>query len=236
MSVERAITVALRRSALYRLLAMAFAYPTPPRLEAVATAASEAAAEAPAALVGALHRLGDAAQRVDVAALAGEHLVLFQRQVRCPPYEGAYGPPQMAGKAPLLADIAGFYRAFALEPAEGQPEVEDHLCAELEFMSVLAVKEAWAVAESHAEGLEVTRNAERAFLVDHLARWGKAFAGRVAATAAPGFYPVAAALLDVWLDAECARLEVAPAPLEGVTEAEDAAFTCPMARAEEDGS
>lgn len=234
MSDELAVTSALRRSAVYRLLALAFAYPTPPRLAAVATAATEAAREAPAELATTLATLAEAARGADVAPLAGEYVALFQREVRCPPYEGAYGPPQMAGKAALLADVAGFYRAFGLEPAEGQPEVEDHVCAELEFMSALAVKEAWALAQSHTDGLEVTRHAQRAFASDHLARWGTEFAERVAATASGDLYPAAAATLRGWLAAECTRLAVSPARLQGVRSAEDTAFTCPMAPAAED--
>jgi DMSO reductase family type II enzyme chaperone len=229
MSDEPAITDALRRSALYRLLAMAFSYPIPARLESVAAGSRQAAAEAPAELRGALHRLGDAAGNADAGALAGEHVALFQREVRCPPYEGAYGPAQLAGKAALLADVAGFYRAFGLEPAAGQPEVEDHVCAELEFVSGLALKEAWAIAESQTEGLEVTLAAQRAFLMDHLARWSAAFAGRVTTAAAPGFYPAAAALLQAWLEADCARLDIAPQPIEGVNEAEAGALACPLA-------
>jgi putative dimethyl sulfoxide reductase chaperone len=233
MSGEPAVTVALRRSAFYRLLAGAFAYPTPPRLAEVAAAAGEAAVTAPAELRGALHRLAHAAASVDVGALAGEHVALFQREVRCPPYEGAYGLAQMAGKAALLADIAGFYCAFGLEPAAGQPEVEDHVCAELEFMSILTLKEAWAIAERQTEGLEVTVAAQRAFLTDHLARWSGAFAERVTAAAAPGFHPAAAAVLRAWLEADCARLDIAPRALEGVNEAEPGGFGCPLAPAAE---
>jgi DMSO reductase family type II enzyme chaperone len=229
MSDERPITEALRRASVYRLLALAFAYPTSPRMAAVATASGESGGPAGAELA----RLAEAAGGADVAMLAGEHVALFQREVRCPPYEGAYGPPQMAGKAVLLADVAGFYRAFALEPAEGQPEVEDHVCAELEFMSVLAFKEAWALAESLGEALEVTRDAQRAFLGEHLGRWAPAFAERLAAAATSGFYPIAAAALRSWLDTEHARLGVSPAPLEGVCQAEDTAFTCPVAAPEE---
>jgi TorA maturation chaperone TorD len=140
----------------------------------------------------------------------------------------------MAGKAALLADVAGFYRAFGLQPSDGQPEIEDHVCAELELMSVLAYKEAWATAERHAAGLEVTRDAQRAFLRDHLGRWGPAFAARVSAAAPPGTYPAAAAVLIGWLAADCARWEVTPEPLEGVSEAEDTPFACPMAPAADD--
>jgi DMSO reductase family type II enzyme chaperone len=234
MSAEATITDALRRSAVCRMLATAFAYPTPERLQWLAGVAGEGSGGAPPGLQDPLRRLASAAREADASRVAADHVSLFQRQVRCPPYEGAYGPPQMAGKAALLADIAGFYRAFGLEPSEGQPEVEDHVAAELEFLSLLALKEAWALAEDHEEGLEITRTAQRAFLADHLARWGTVFARRVAAEAQAGFYPVAAALLEAWLAAECARLQVVAAHLEGVTAAEDAPFACPMAPAQEE--
>jgi DMSO reductase family type II enzyme chaperone len=228
VSLEPAVTAALVRSALYRLLATAFADPTPVHLEALAQGARQVAAAAPAGLRDGLQRLAAATVGADVGDLTAEHVALFQREVRCPPYEGAYGPAQMAGKAALLADIAGFYRAFALEPAAGRPEVEDHICAELEFMSVLALKEGWAIARGDGEGLEVTLAAQRAFLTDHLGRWTGALAARLTATAAPGFYPAAAALLKAWIDADCARLGLAPRPIEGVHEAEASAFACPL--------
>jgi DMSO reductase family type II enzyme chaperone len=229
VSDEAAVRRALERAAVYRLLALAFAYPTPARLESLAGEAWKAAAAATPALRVALRRLADAAAGADDASLAAEHVALFQQQVQCPPYEGAYGPPQMSGKPALLADVAGFYQAFGVAPAETQPEVEDHIGAEAEFMSALALKEAWARSEGHAEGLAVTRDAARAFLRDHLGRWGTVFARRLAELAPPGYYPAASALLEEWLKAECARLDVEPAPLEGVTAAEEAPFACPMA-------
>lgn len=229
MSAEPLVAGALHRAALYRLLAAAFAYPTPARLEALALGVRGAVAEASAELRDGLARLADAAGNADPGPLAGEHVALFQREVRCPPYEGAYGPPQMAGKAALLADVAGFYRAFGLEPAAGQPEVEDHVSVELEFMSVLALKEAWAIAGALTDELEITRAAQRAFLTDHLARWISAFAGRVTAAAPPGVYPSAAAILQAWIEADCARLGIAPRPLDGVNEADAGAFSCPLA-------
>jgi TorA maturation chaperone TorD len=229
MNRESTIARALRRAAVYRLLAAAFAYPTPARLDGVRTAARMAETDEPAELARALHALAEVAHGADPDTVAAEHVTLFQRAVPCPPYEGAYGPPQLSGKATLLADVGGFYRAFALEPAEAQPEVEDHVCAELEFMSALALKEAWAVAERHSDGLLVTRDAQRAFLRDHLGRWGAVFAGRVTETASPGYYHAAAAALRAWLEAECRRLDVVPDPLTGVRQAEDAPFRCPMA-------
>jgi DMSO reductase family type II enzyme chaperone len=224
-----AVAVPLRRAAVYRLLSLAFAYPTPVRLETVAGQSARVRDGAPAEVAAALDRLGEAARGADLEALATEHVALFQRGLRCPPYEGAYGPPQMGGKAAMLADVAGFYRAFGLEAAAAQPETEDHIGPELEFMSALALKEAWALGEDDTRGLEITRAAARAFLTDHLGRWARAFAERVGAEAAPGVLTAAAAALIPWITAECARLGVTPAPLDGVLTAEESAFTCPMA-------
>ena len=224
---------ALRRGAIYRVLSLAFAYPTPARLQAVADAAALGATTAAVAVAPALERLATASRAATAEALASEHVALFQRQLRCPPHEGAYGPPQMAGKSALLADVAGFYLAFGLEPAAGQPEAEDHIGAELEFMSALALKEAWALSGDETAGLEVTRAAQRAFVLEHLGRWAPVFAERLAVEAESGLLVAAAALLRVWLDAECARLDVTPARLDGVSVAEETPLTCPMAPAEE---
>jgi len=43
-----------------------------------------------------------------------------------------------------LADIAAFYWVFGLEVTADAGERQDHLCLELEFMCVLAAKEAYA--------------------------------------------------------------------------------------------
>jgi TorA maturation chaperone TorD len=176
--------------------------------------------------------LGELARRPDPCApeaLAEQYVALFDRQVACPPYEGAYGPPRMSGKAMQLADIAGFYAAFGMTATDRQPDADDHIGAELEFMGVLALKEAWALAEGHADHAEVTRAAQRAFLDEHLGRWGDAFAASVLDTAPPGLYATAACLLAAWLREECARLAVTPVPLESRAPEDDGPLTCPLA-------
>jgi DMSO reductase family type II enzyme chaperone len=228
MDQDHDVAFALRRAAVYRVVGLALAYPTRPRLEAIAADSPYAGSSASAEVAGALDRLAAAARAADVASLAAEHVALFQRGVRCPPYEGAYGPRGLAGKAAMLADVAGFYRAFGLEPAAAQPETEDHIGAELEFMSALALKEAWALAEEDQAGLEVTRAAARTFLADHLGRWARAFAERLQAEAASAVLTATAALVVAWIDAECGRLQLTPPPLEGVQAGEETPFTCPM--------
>jgi TorA maturation chaperone TorD len=231
---EQAVADALARAAMYQLLGAAFAYPTPPGLEELGRLARAVTlpADGPEGLRTALGDFAGIALATDPATLADEYVFLFDRDARCPPWEGAYGEgPQPAGKAASLADIAGFYAAFGLAPSAGQPDAEDHVAAELEFMSVLALKEAYATAEDDRDGLEVTRAASVAFLTDHLGRWAETFAGELGAMTPMAYYTSAAGLLAAWIRSEIARLGATPRTLATpvAREPEDAAaFTCPM--------
>lgn len=225
---------ALHRAAVYRLLGSAFAYPVRDHLEALAGLASTAAADPSACpdIRAALEAFAAAARETDADAAAQEHVFLFDRQVRCAPYEGAYGAAQVAGKAAGLADVAGFYIAFGMAPAAARPDMEDHVAAELEFMSVLALKEAYATVAGHADGFAVTRQAEASYLGDHLGRWAGAFATALCGATALPYYARLAELLESWVAAEAEALGVAPQPL-GVRAGSDPiqdeeTFTCPM--------
>jgi putative dimethyl sulfoxide reductase chaperone len=232
--VDVLVEQTLARAGLYRLLGRALGYPTRSVLDELAEFADRLVA-APAiapAIRSLLRQFATSAREADAATVADEYVFLFDRQVPCPPYESAYGSvPQMAGKSSQLADVAGFYTAFGLATTAAQPDIEDHIAAELEFMSVLAVKEAYALAEGHVEGLEVVQPAERAFLDDHLGRWAETFArGLRAATPLP-YYAAAAELLGIWMRAELEAFGVTPAVLDAPHASgplEDDTFTCPM--------
>jgi TorA maturation chaperone TorD len=232
---ELAVAGALARGALYRLLGEAFAYPRPWRFQEMAHVAGMAAVAptTPEPVRPRLARFADAVRDADPVAVAAEYVFLFDRQVRCPPYEGAYGAARgLAGKGAQLADVAGFYAAFGLRPAADQADMEDHVAAELEFMSALAIKEAWALGEHDADALAVTQAAEAAFVRDHLGTWAGAFARQVQGATPLPFYVAAADVLAEWVEAELAVLGVEPARVEGPAGAvEEERFTCPMAEA-----
>jgi TorA maturation chaperone TorD len=231
-ATEREVQDRIERAALYRLLGSAFAYPLPDRLARMAEAARALAPGAPPPLRERIETFRAAAEGADAALLGGEHVFLFDRASRCPPYEGAWGDaPQLAGKAALLADVAGFYAAFGLEPSGREPEVEDHVGAECEFMSVVALKEAYALAEDDPEGVLVTRQALARFLGDHLGRWAGTFAQALSDATPLPYYAALAALLAHVVHEDSAR--VGARPTAGASRAvhdpeEEDAFTCPM--------
>lgn len=231
MSGRSAVERVLQRAALYRVCSAALTFPTSGRLEDVARLAEGAAKVAAAALLGPLQALVQTARATDDASAAAEYVALFDGAVRCPSCEGAYGLPQMAGKAAQLADIAGFYTAFGLEPAGGQPDVEDHVATELEFMSALAVKEAWALAEGHHERAEISHDAAVSFLADHLGRWAPAFATALATATGTAYYRAVAAVLDAWVALDAVALGVTLTPLAETPgdPAEPEVFECPQA-------
>ena len=143
------------------------------------------------------------------------HTALFTLTVSadCPDYETAYDPRDIFQQAQAMADVAGFYRAYGLQVGGLEHQRPDHISTELEFMSVLAFKEAYALENLGQPEAEATREAQSLFLRDHLGCWGPAFGRRVRARAdgANSFYAAVGALLTDWLIDECDRLDVIPA-------------------------
>jgi TorA maturation chaperone TorD len=237
--LEAPVVRALARAGVYRLLGRALAYPTDGLLADLVQAAGvlSAGPAVPAPVRLAFGQFAEVARTTDPLALADEHVFLFDRQVRCPPHEGAYGDPTLAGPAAQLADVAGFYAAFGVAPSSAQPDLEDHVATELEFMSILALKEAHALADDDVDGAAVTRAAQIAFLGDHLGRWGEAFAAQLLAATPLPYYEAMARLLSVWLAADLQALGVQPHRLTGLADAGPLGadtFTCPMAETEPD--
>jgi TorA maturation chaperone TorD len=233
-STDDRVATTLGRAGVYRLIGGAFAYPTKERLAELARAAATIAATTPAGPVrDAVATFAAAAFEADADAVGTEYVFLFDRQLRCAPYEGAWGDaPQMAGKSAALADVAGFYRAFGLEPSGAQADTEDHLVPELEFMSAVALKEAWAVSEGALERAEITHGAQRAFVTDHLGRWAPAFAEELAGATPLAYYRAAATLLAEWMRADMTTLDVTPDAQHARRAADtmqSEAFSCPMA-------
>lgn len=139
----------------------------------------------------------------------------------CPPYETEYCPTTNAThRAQALADIAGFYRAFGLEPSRDAPERHDHISLELEFMAWLLAKEEHAMrldAPGSLENAGLCREASRRFFDEHLAWWAPAFAHalesrrqRISLDPGESYLSQVGTLLAAYIHVERALLGVAP--------------------------
>lgn len=115
-------------------------------------------------------------------------------------YECNYHPPLTS--AVEMADVAGFYRAFGLDFSGDRP---DHIASELEFMRLLAMKEAKALMDGDVGNAGICLAAQKDFLTSHLGRWTGVLSGM--AEDIP-FYSVLTGILRGWIAAEMTRLSV----------------------------
>lgn len=225
-----AIDEALARAVVYHALSVSFQMPTEAGLRRIGARAGFPV------VVAALERLGDDAGRGSlIAAAAGLRSVavpdgdaltstfvrLFGHTARglvcaC---EAEYGPDTGFHQPQQLADISGYYLAFGLRPTSAADTRLDHIACECEFMDFLNRKQALLLADLDAspgrrDTLAATGQAERTFLRDHLGRFGRAFAARVAGADADGYFGVFARVLLGLVETECTRLGVGAGPID----------------------
>ncbi len=123
-------------------------------------------------------------------------------------YETEYGLPHEYQQSQQMADVAGFYRAFGFALGDAVRERPDHVAVELEFMHVLALKEAYAWQTGQTDYVEICVDAQQKFLQDHLGRWFGLFTQGVAHNAPDSVYVPAAQLAAVFVQADAERLGV----------------------------
>lgn len=205
-AVESNGVAQLARSRAYALFALGFRYPQAETIEAFHQGEYGAAlgsAFAELGFAGAENRLLQPRKKADGAhVMQCEYVRLFdvgEPKPPCPPYEGLYhGETE---RTTTLLEVSTFYAYFGLKMTEkeGSRELADHLCAELEFMHFLALKEYQAEQLRKADHADGYRLAQRDFLQLHLGRWVSAFAAGVA-THGHGFYPALAASLQTFVE------------------------------------
>ena len=233
------------RARVYRLLADAFLYPDEDLVSSLRGGGFEGGirgwmAGDPGAQGGkgvrGLETLLSHPASSSLAALREEHARTFGHTISggCPPYETEYGSAHIYQQAGRLADIGGFYRAFGLEVSEENPERLDHIGLELEFMSFLALKEAYALEHHGEEKADLCLEAQRRFLLDYLGRWTPLFLRLLRKKG--GFYGALAEVAEDFLGSERKGLGVSP---EALTEFVPAGpepgaecDSCPMANPE----
>jgi len=193
---------ALHRAQVYRFLADAFLYPSENWLDDLPLLD-------PILRDLAADNLRLETWALSLAALQTEHRRAFGvTGSLC--YETECGLPHEFRQSQELADIAGFYRAFGFTVGGPVRERPDHLAVELEFMHVLALKEAYAAERGIAEHVEICADAQRKFLQDHLGRWIGLFAESLTRTTADSPYRALAGVAAAFVKADAEHLGVQP--------------------------
>lgn len=229
--LQSAIDSAIARSFLYRFLAQAYEDPKPESWQWLCSDETQESLQAATRIVAASRQgaaaLTEAAENLQTQSAAlcrdaatfdsfsSAYVAAFGHAARgsCPLNELEYGDLKAD---PLfqphrLADLAAFYRAFALELTPDATERHDHLCIELEFMSVLAAKEAYALEHQFDhEVLGVCGEAQKKFLREHLGRWVPALARRLSTQAGDSPLGALAAFTRLFVESECRRFDVRP--------------------------
>ena len=234
-----AIALALARATLYSALALGFRSPTEETIARLGSNDAAATLARAAVLLDPTREFGLAAAsslltpHSSLLTLAEAHRALFGHTARgaVPPYETEYGVEGLFQQPQEMGDLMGFYNAFGLAVNVQKHERPDHVSCECEFLSFLALKEAYALEHEDTAMLEETRKAERLFLHDHLARFLPAFANKLVRATNPhpyplppgegegdfhGFYRALAELGLKFIAAECARFGM-PAGPENLT-------------------
>jgi DMSO reductase family type II enzyme chaperone len=218
--LQSAIDLAMARSFIHRFLAKAYEDPMPETWRWLTRAETINALRAANAFIGQsvlsnAETLINALQPAAFDSFLNAYLAAFGHAARgsCPLNEIEYGDIKAD---PLfqphrLADLAAFYRAFGLEVTEDAGERHDHICLELEFMCVLAAKEAYAVEHQlESDQLAQCRDAQKKFLREHLGRWTPAFARRLAAATNDPALHALAEFTRAFVESECVRFGVNP--------------------------
>lgn len=154
------------------------------------------------------HALGS--QQVDevLRDLRVEHARLFTGPGRpdVPIFESEYVDPGdgVAGRldGPSTVRVRRWYRSAGLERATSHRDLPDHVATELEFLHLLARREAEARQEGRIQDAHQLRRDTDRFLREHPAKWMPAFCRATLAAHPHPFYGALAGLLAIHLATE----------------------------------
>jgi TorA maturation chaperone TorD len=227
--------VLLARAMLYRLAARCLVDPLhAPFAQAEDVEAAEAAAQylGEPRLARAAARVG-LALPVKTAEIRDGYLRIFGMVAsgEVAPYEVEYEEKtNVFFRTQQLADIAGFYRSFALDAMPG--ERSDHIAIEAEFLQYLLERKIAARRLGHGREKEaLLDDAFLKFFRDHFGRWAASFARGLYSLARKRgndrFYPAAAIFLKRLSEAEARRLKLPEPALRAPNEVDlSAAASC----------
>lgn len=231
------VRVAMYRSAIYEALSLGFSYPEPEvreRLVGLLEDMLDFEVDVDPEVRERTRELLEALEATTVINQAVEYNRVFDQSALCSPFETEYEADPFA-KARQLADISGFYNAFGMDAAQARPTMNDYIGSELEFMTLLTRNEAYATARNWTRRREVTLDAQRGFLRDHLGRWERTLCADLERVlvddhdATARFYTLLAQLCERFVEGELRMFHVKPLRLKQRMTSEREPMSCPLA-------
>ena len=158
----------LRTAAIWRLVSLLLECPAPGWVDQVSMLASEAGDPL-------LSMAAEAARQQATPAL---YHSTFGPGGPAAPREVSYRRGVLPGAS--LAELRGFYAAFAYQPSVDEPP--DHVAVEAGFVAYLCFKQAYALAGGNAAQSQACADATRCFLAEHLSRMAVPLAASLASS------------------------------------------------------
>jgi DMSO reductase family type II enzyme chaperone len=196
--------LALARADVYRFLSMAFVYPDKDKLTTLHELASDMDSSIsllPYDMKEEYLAFTNLIETVDVTALQPDFTEMFLTRMFCPLTETTYGKNSF-NQPNILGDISGFYKAFGFVMNDDAGVAFDHVTVELEFMSFLELKIAYALDQAMEENIDICLSAERRFLEQHIGKWTGVFGENLAARANEAYYRNLGLLLSKFMGSE----------------------------------
>lgn len=203
----------VQRAAVYGLLARLFTYPREDTLEILSRGnLLESLSGLDEGLVTPVYQLTELIQTLGYARLCEEYVHVFGHTVsnECPPYETSYGESNIFQQTQVMADIAGFYKAWGLDLAPDAHDRVDHISAECEFMGFLLLKLHYVRSKGEKEAEEICLDSCKKFLKDHMGKWVPNFSILVIKKAPNGLYAEAAKFMKNFVEKESEIFGVEP--------------------------
>ena len=118
------------------------------------------------------------------------------------PFESVYASEKRLLMADARDEVLALYRAAGLEKQADWKEGEDHIALELEFMQVLALRTAKAIADGREKGATTLLRDQKGFLEDHLGAWAPLLADGMRNYAKTQFYQGLSYLLEGFVETD----------------------------------
>jgi len=134
--------------------------------------------------------------------LEAEHTALFVLPSDVLPHEAVYLDRDKRLGGRVTISVGQFYEKAGANIQEGCTQMPDHLGMELEFMSFLCKIERESWERTEIESLQKCVELQKAFLEEHLLKWGYQCCEKLIEKATYGFYKAVASFIMKFMKSE----------------------------------